>query len=448
MQAVTRILAEYASATVYDDLPEAMQREAHRAFVNWVGCAFGGAGEPSVDISVAFADRYMGPRTATVVGRSERVDIFRAAFANGLSSSVHSFNDTHFATVAHPTSPVAAALFALAEDHPVSGKDFLAALILGNEIQCRVACTIAAPPAECHVGISTAGVAGVVGAAVACARALKLDATAMCGAIGLAANQSAGLREAHATMASHLTPGHSARCGLESALLAQAGFQCSETMIEGPKGYAEVWSTNPQPEAALAELGTRFEALDISYKPYPCGFVIHPVIDACLALWAQAHPAASDIERLELTGNPLLVQLTDRVHPTDRRKALVSFQHWAAVALLEGEAGIPQGGEDRLSDPAVTSVRERIVATADPSVGREAVRARLVLADGRSLAHDIEHCIGSVGRPMTDDELSAKFRAQVRMHLDADRTEGLLKRCWDVAALPSVADLAPDLAMA
>ena len=107
---------------------------------------------------------------------------------------------THFASVAHPTSPVGAALLALAERQPVTGKQLVLALVLGNEIQCRVGNIVCTPPAECAIGLSMAGLVGCIGVAVATGVVMGFDEDTMATAIGLAANQSAGLREAHATM--------------------------------------------------------------------------------------------------------------------------------------------------------------------------------------------------------------------------------------------------------
>src|SRR5438132_11051333 len=125
-----------------------------------------------------------------------------------------------------------------------------------------------------------AGLVGGIGAAVAAGLMLGLDAPKLTAAIGVAANQSAGLREAHATMASHYTPGHAARCGLQSALLAGVGYSCTPAMLEGPKGFAVCFASQPQPEATLADLGEAWEIADLAFKPYPTGFVVHPVIDA------------------------------------------------------------------------------------------------------------------------------------------------------------------------
>lgn len=284
MKAITRTLARYARASQFDALPPAVRHEGARAFVNWIGCAAGGSREEDVQLMLKLLSEFNGAKDATVVGRSERLDALNAALINSMSSAALAFNDTHNATVAHPTSPVAAALLALAERQPLTGKELLHALILGIEIQCRVGNILCAPPAECQVGLSMQGLVGGIGAAVAAAKVMALDEDGITTAIGLAANQASGLRESQSTMGSHFIPGQAARCGLMAALLASRGFTCSDSMIEGAKGFAASFASRPNLDAAVDKLGQVFEISSLAYKPYPSGVVIHPIIDACLEI--------------------------------------------------------------------------------------------------------------------------------------------------------------------
>ena len=169
------MLARYVQSSQFDALPPAVRHEGARAFVNWIGCAAGGSSEPDVQLVLQLLSEFNGAKEATVVGRSERLDTLNAAFINSMSSAALAFNDTHNPTVAHPTSPVAAALLALAERRPMTGRELLHALILGIEIQCRVGNILCVPPAECQVGLSTQGLLGGIGAAVAAAKAMGLD---------------------------------------------------------------------------------------------------------------------------------------------------------------------------------------------------------------------------------------------------------------------------------
>lgn len=448
MKDITRILSRYICASRFDALPLAVRHEGARAFVNWLGCAAGGSREDDVLLMRDHLAEFNGAADTTVVGHRAKLDSLNAAFINSMSSGALAFNDTHFTTVAHPTATVVAVLLALAERQPMTGKDLLHALILGVEVQCRVGNILCVPPAQSPVGLSMKGLAGVVGAAVAAGKALGLDEQGMAAAIGHAANQAAGLREAQSTMASHFTYGHGARCGLTAALLARRGFECSDTMIEGPKGFAVSFATQPNLAAAVEKLGETFEMSSIAYKPYPSGFVVHPIIDACLEIartpaWDAA--PVERIERVELTVNPLAEKLTNRPNPHDRGQALVSFQHWAAVSLIHKAAGIAQVTDAVVNDPRVAALRRKVTCTSDAGMGREAAHARVILDSGKVIEARVRHCRGSVQRPLTDGDVSEKALAQLQTVYPPHAATEILAHGWRIGECATVVPLCQQL---
>jgi 2-methylcitrate dehydratase PrpD len=430
------MLAQYAASSRYEDLPAAVKHEGARAFVNFVGCAAGGAREPVVERTLAVVSQFDGGPHATLIGRRERLDALNAALINSAASAALSFNDTHYQTVAHPSSPVGAAALAMAERLPVSGQAMIHSVNLGIELQCRIGAVLCTPPAEVSVGLSMQGLVGGIGAAATAGKLLGLDAEAMSRAIGHAVNQAAGLREAHATMGSPFTPGHSARCGVFAALLAERGLTINDTMIEGVKGFAVSFSSNPQPQAAIAELGSRFEILSLAYKPYPSGFVTHPVIDVCLDVARRASFDAAAIERVELAVNPLTIQLCNRPEPKDRAQAMVSFQHWGAVSLICKAAGTAQVTQAMVDDPQVAALRRKFVATARPDLPREAAHLRVLLKDGAELTAQVERCIGSAGVPIADDDLARKTRDQLDVAYAPEVSAQILDAAWTMARSP------------
>ncbi len=438
MKDITRILSRYICASQYEMLPDAVRHEGLRAFVNYIGCAAGGSREPDIEIMLRFLAEFNGASAATIIGRSERLDALNAAFINSMSSAALAFNDTHFKTVAHPTSPVAAALLALAERQPMSGKSLLHALILGVEIQCRVGNILCTPPAESAVGLSVQGLVGVIGAAVAAGKALAFDEARMATAIGIACNQSSGIRQAQSTMSSHFTPGHAARCGLTAALLAAQGFECSDDMIEGPKGYAVSFAHHPNLEAAIERLGDVFEIGTLAYKPYPSGVVIHPIIDACLEIVKEPGFNAENISQIEMRLNPLAAKLTDLMHPRDRGQALVSMQHWAAIALMHKTAGIAEVTDAVVRDPAVAALRQKVTFINDDAVGREAAHIRVKLTDGSSFTNSVLHCRGSVNRPLNDQDVSDKILNQLQTVYAPNTAEKIIAQSWAIEQCANV----------
>ena len=447
MKDITRILARYAALSRYEELPKSVQHEGLRAFVNYIGCAVGGSREDNVVMMLKFLGEFNGGAHATVIGHRNKLDVLNATFVNCMSSAALAFNDTHFATVAHPTSPVAAALLALGERAPLSGRELLHALILGVEIQCRVGLILVTPPAQSAVGLSMQGIAGGIGAAVAAGKVLGLDEAHMAVAIGLAANQSAGLRQAQSTMASHFTPGHSARCGVQAALLAQRGFECSDNMLEGFKGYGVSFAREPNWDAAINKLGEAFEISTLAYKPYPAGVVIHPIIDACLEIVQQPGYDAANIARVELDLNPLAAKLTNLMEPKDRGNALVSLQHWTAATLLHKAAGLAEISDAALQDPVIRDLRHKVVYNDVESVGKEAAHVRVLMKDRSKLAASVNDCRGSVKRPLTDDDITVKTRGQLQIVYSAAQSARILDASWGMEGCALVSEFCKGLAL-
>ena len=189
----TRRLARFIIASRFDDLPETVRHEAKRTLVNWIGCAIGGSPQDAVTDAIAALSPFMGAPQASLLGRSERTDVLHASLLNGISSHVLDFDDTHAENAIHPAAPVAPALLALAEYRPVNGRDFVNALVVGVETECRIG--NAATTAHYDVGWHITGTAGVFGSAAASGKLLGLNEQQMTWALGLAPTQPAGLQE-------------------------------------------------------------------------------------------------------------------------------------------------------------------------------------------------------------------------------------------------------------
>lgn len=430
-------LARYAKQVSYSDLPRNVKDEAARAFLNWIGCVLGGCHDPAVEIAVAELAERGGRPQSSLIGHGARSDVASAAFVNCLSSTVLSFDDTHLETVTHPTGPVAAALFALAEHRPITGEDFLAALAAGIEIECRISNVLLRKPAQANVGFFVTGLSGPIGAAAALGNVLRLDERQMVAALGLAAAQSSGFRATHGSMSAFFIPAHAARSGVSAAMLASKGFTCTNNVLEAPRGFVDVFGREGDLTHATKGLGEHFEMLANAYKPYPSGIVVHPAIDACLEIAGQLADNAR-FETVHLRVHPLALELTGRRDPKTPVEAQISLFHWASACLIQRAAGISQLQRDCIDDPAVKALRARIVAVADSSLARDEAIAEVTLASGQVLRAHVAHARGSVARPMTDDELDRKFEAQAAAVLAPGARTRLLRSCRNLAEAKNV----------
>ena len=436
---LSRELARYALSAQPADIPAAVQHEALRSILNWVGCAVGGSRHAAVEHTLAALLPFSAGNQCTLIGRRERIDALHAALINGMSAHVLDFDDTHLRTLLHPSVPVASSLLALAERRPVNGRDFLLAFIVGVEIECRIANAIWFAH-NSHWYIT--GTAGVFGAAAAAARVLGLDEDQTTHALGIAAAQSAGTREMAGTMTKSFIHGRAAQNGLLAALLAQQGFTAAETSLEGPHGFAPVLAAEPDLAAITAGLGVTYELLQNSYKPFACGVVAHPVIDACIQLRNEHHLHASDIESVALKTSPRALELTGIQSPPNGLKSKWSIYHSAAVAFIDGAAGEHHSTDKRVNDPIVRALRERITATADTQLQEIAAKVSVTLKDGSVLAKHVERVTGSAENPMSDRDLEDKVRGLARGILAEERTSALIAACWSLGKLNDVADLA------
>jgi 2-methylcitrate dehydratase PrpD len=403
---VTESLASFVVSTRWDDIPSPVRHQAKRSLMNFFAVALAGCRTGPVEIALRSLAEFSGGRRATVVGRSERVDALSAAFLNAAGANVHDFCDTHLRTVIHPTAPVAPAVLALAELRKLGGPDLLLAFILGNEVQARIGLAIS--PSHYNRGWHITSTLGVFGAAAGCGKLAGLDARQMVWALGAAATQSSGLCECLGTPAKSLSVGNAARNGLWAALLAEKGFDGPPEPLAGVQGFYHALAETPDLSLVTEGLGESWEIMATSYKPYPCGFVIHPVLD-CVLDWRRDHPAA-EVKRVVVRGNPLLGVRTDRPDVSTGRESQVSVQHAVAAALVTGKAGLEQFTDASVRDPRLLALRSKIEVKRDDAFSTIAAAVEILTADG--VIHKLSQpaARGSDVNPLSDKELEEKLR--------------------------------------
>ncbi len=436
---VTRKLAQYVVGARYEDLPANVRKEALRTLLNYVAVAVGGSRAAATEAAVAALSPFSGPTQASLFGRRERLDVMNAAFVNGVSSHVFDFDDTHLKTIIHPGGPVASAILACAEYRPVDGKQFLNALVVGVEACCRIGNAVY--PDHYDRGWHITGTAGPFGAAAAYGKLIGLNEQQMVWALGLAASQPIGFRESFGSMNKSFNPGRAATSGIFAAILAARGFTSSDAMIEAKRGWAPTISTKQDYREITEDLGKRYEAALNTYKPFACGVVLHPAIDAAIQLRNENQLKPEMIERVELKVHPLVLELTGKKTPQMGLEGKFSVYHAVAIAIVEGAAGQKQFSDRAVKSAPVVALRERVQPTVDAAIKPEQVVMTAVLKDGRKLSKRIEHAVGSVENPMTDKALEGKFADLAEGILPAAQTRKLMDLCWNVEKLSNTADL-------
>jgi len=437
---VTRTLARYVVNAKHEDLPAPVRKEAARTLLNWAGCAIGGSRHETLDIAISALAPFAGPGQATVLGRKEKLDVMHSALMNGISSHIFDYDDTHLRTIIHPAGPVASAILALSEYRPVSGHEFLNALVLGAEVECRIGNAVY--PAHYDIGWHITGTTGVFGSAAAVGKLLRLNEQQMVWALGLAATQPVGLKEMFGTMTKSFHPGRAAQNGLTAAFLASRNYTSSNQGIEAKEGWANVLSTARNYAEIMDNLGKTYEISINTYKPFACGIVIHPTLDACIQLRNQYNLKADQIEKIELRVNRLVEILTGKKTPQTGLEGKFSVYYAAAVAIVQGAAGEKQFSDALVKDSTIVALRDRVTTIVDPAVSAERVQVTITLKDGRKLEKNIENAIGSVKNPMSDKALEAKFADLAEGVIPAAQARKVMDLCWNVEKLAGAAEIA------
>lgn len=422
---VTRILADFVATHPSHGWSATVEHEAHRSFLNWLGCAIGASRHPTVEAALAGVAELEPSPQAMILGRRERVDVASAALLNGITSHTFDFDDTHLKTIIHPAGPVAAAALALTERQRATGRELVDAIVVGIDVECRVGNAIY--PDHYDRGWHITGSTGMLGAAAACARILKLDAARTTMALGIAASQPLGVREQFGSMTKALHIGGAARAGLTAALLARHGYTASVRALEAPRGLLRTYSTKCDWAEITGELGRRFEICSNTYKPFACGIVIHPSIDGCRQLRDAGGLTAADIERIDLLVHPLVLELTGKRAPKNGLEAKFSVYHACAAAILFGEAGEAEFSDHVAARADMVALRERVHARVDASIDESAADVTIRCHDGRRLHLRIDHAIGSIQRPLSDADLERKFHRLVDPVLGVGRAGRLVE---------------------
>jgi 2-methylcitrate dehydratase PrpD len=426
-------LAEFVSGSLWDAVPQQVRHEGKRSLLNFLGCALGVARTPPIEMAVRVLLPLAGENRVTLLGREERLDPLGAAFINAVAGNLLDYDDTHLRTVIHPSAPVAPAALALAEQRGLSGAAMLHAFILGAEVECRIGNAVS--PGHYARGWHITSTCGVFGAAAAAAKLLRLDTAQTWHALGIAASQSAGTIENLPSAAKNVSVGNAARNGLFAALLAEQGYTAAPAAIEGALGWARAMGDEPAVSEITDGLGERWELLSNTYKPYPCGIVMHSVIDASLQLRPQI--AADEIADIVISGEQLLLDRGDRP-VTNERDARVSIHHCAAVALVFGAAGLKEFSEPMVHDPAVVALRARIRAQVDAASPRGAATAEVRTRDGRRFEATVLHAKGSKERPLTDREIEAKVCELAIYGAFRSAIDDVIAAAWELDTMPTI----------
>ena len=435
-------LAQFVVDFPTQDIPSDVMHLAKRCLMNYSGVALFATLDPAIDILLDLFRAEDCAPVATVIGSGFKTSALNAALANGFLGHLEDYDDTH-TTVIHPSAPILPAALALSEQRTVSGRDLLGAFAVGVEVACRIGLVIVAHFREGAAHWHITNTCGVLGAAAAAGRLLKLTEEQMVYAFAIAGTQACGVREVFGSMCKPFHAGKAAQNGTMAALLAQRGFTGTDGIFEGARGLVGVMASGHDITEATKDLGTHWELPQNGLKPYACGQANHGFIDAALALRKQPGVTPQTIKHIQGSVEQFAPALVRRRHPRSGLESKFCYYHSVAAALIDGQALPAQFTDQRAADPAIESLRNRIDFDEDPSLPRRAVRVTLELNDGRTYTERVDHPTGTPGNPMSDAMVREKFHGLATAALGVEKADKAQRVLWEVDKLSNVRELMP-----
>jgi 2-methylcitrate dehydratase PrpD len=408
------------------ELSDATRHACWRLALDVVGLAIAARGTDYVK-AVLGSCTSEGP--ALVFGHDRSLGLYEAALVNGTAAHGEDFDDTFEGGPVHAGAVIVPAVLALADARGLGRDAVLRGIAVGAELMCRL--SLVAPQAIHKAGFHPTAVIGALAAAGGASAALDLDERRFAHALGAAGSLASGIIEylADGSWTKRLHAGQAAQAGLRAALLAEHGFFGPRTVLEGSHGFFKAFAPSRTPDFAplIDRLGYRWVMEDIAFKPYACGTMTQPFVDCAIDL-ARRGIAAEEVEKLlcfvgEGTVHRLWEPLAAKQTPPNGYAAKFSTPFCVAVGFLDGAAGLEQFTDERAGDPDARALAAKVSYEIDPNdeyPKNFTGRIRAELKDGRVIEVRKPHMRGGRQEPLTDEELLAKFNANLEFGRASD----------------------------
>jgi 2-methylcitrate dehydratase PrpD len=438
MREYTRELVAFLHPLQASDLPANVLDRARYFLLDYLGCAVRGSREDSSAAVQRMIQRVGANGCASVLGTRMRTIPGQAAMANGAAAHAIEMDDTHSGGSIHLGATMYSAALALAETMPeTSSETFLAAVVAGFEAAARIAMAVQ-PKEHYALGFHMTPTCGVFGAAITSAKLLGLTMEQMLAAVGIAGSMAAGSMEflADGAWTKRIHPGLAAQNGIQAALLAAEGFTGPLSILEGRDGFLHGYSRNPIADRLTENLGESFEILHTAVKPHACCRYMQGPIDAVLALMREHNLESGQIHRIEVAvleaGWGLVAEPRARkYHPESVVDAQFSMPFGAAVAALDGAAGLAQFTVEKARSPKLRELMNKVVMVKDPRLDETfpkewPARVSIEFDDGQCFEKFVRYPKGAPENPLSWDEMHAKFRALAGAVLTPERCDEIM----------------------
>jgi 2-methylcitrate dehydratase len=446
---ISRKMAQFALSLTYDQIPEPARVEAKRFLLDSVGCALAAIDHDDMRQAYEFVKQLGGNEQATIIGHGTKTNMGNAALMNALLVRAMDYNDIYWKQdPSHPSDIIPAAL-APAEYKGRSGADLLVGILICYELEMRLC--LAADPGVREVGWHHTSLTQFVSPLVA-ARMLGLtedQAVAACGISGSSHFTLGGVVAGHLTNMKNTADPMATEAGVRAAMLAATGYSGPVELFEGKEGVFEVVSNVTwNPAKMLDGLGTEFLITDCGYKAFPTEALTHQPITAVLELMSDHHidpHAVTEVLIKTTTRGADILSDPTKYEPKTKETADHSLPYCIAVAVCKGNVLPSDFEDDALTDPFVWEMLPKIKVVADPEIDglfpkvKRAI-ATITTADGQSYTVQEDHAKGRAERPLSDEELIDKFRANASHAMSEGAMDKVVDATFELEQASSVGE--------
>jgi 2-methylcitrate dehydratase PrpD len=448
---LTQRVAEFVVETRAGAIPAEVMDASRDALIDTLGVALVGSLDEVGEITFRYVNGLGARREATIWGTHAGTSMAEAAFVNGVFGHALDFDDVHANVHGHPSTTLVPAAVAVAEAVGASGEALLAAYAVGLEVAGKLG--IAVGNGHYQRGWHATATMGVFASTAAVARLLGLTVPQLRHAFGLAASQASGMLKNFGTMTKPFHAGHAARCAVQSALLARAGFTADTSIFDGDDSFFRTYGeADKQPfEPLVDRLGKPWEAVDpgISYKRWPCCYCNHRAVGAMLELIKQHGIRGADVQAVEIGFPPGSDTALIHLDPKTGLEGKFSIEYVAAATLLDGKVGIDTFTDVMVNRPEIRALMKNVkrYRVADPkmysgAVGYNDIMIRTTKGEYRVRE---ERAPGSPAWPMSSAERDEKFLDCAGRVLGDIGARRALELAIGARQLPNVAGLAQAL---
>jgi 2-methylcitrate dehydratase PrpD len=438
--------------TKFEDLPAEVVEATKKEILDLLGVALGGAGQPGATHVCELVKEWGGKEESSIIGSKQKVPAPNAAQANATMAHTLDFDDVHEAAVMHPGIASIPVVMAVGEAQgKLSGKEFITCTALGVDMMCRLALATTPGKSPIDLGWHLTTLFGFMGSAATAARVMRLSVEQIVDAIGIGYHQSAGNGQCvkDGALTKRLGPGFAVKGGITAALLAKSGVTGARNSLEGEWGlYRQYMDGDYSREILTADLGKRFEGVNVVIKPYPCCRGIHPAIDAGLALAIEENIRSTDVKEIVLSVTDahwqLLCQpLNAKCSPRSPVDAQFSIPWGVASAIVGRRVGLDDFTDSAIKNREVLELTRKMRVEVDNTLhkpGPEPTRVKIMTKDGKVSVKVVENPLGSLERPMSFDDCARKFDDCAK-NLGTQRIETVIEMVGQLERLEDIREL-------